>query len=96
MVLEYDYGSTSFYKISVVGESDLGAESKGSFPRKVVASGPAGYAKFSPGDPTVDLNSSFATLNRWAFVEGENVSLNLFQPPRKHNHGFLKRGNQGA
>lgn len=94
----YDYGSTSNYQLTLLEVRSLTDEDSDSdFPRKLEAAPPAGYVKYSqPQASGVDLNKTFAHLNKWGFVEGERVSLNLFQPPQKHNHGFLERDNDGV
>ena len=94
----YDYGSPARVQITLLETSTLAdGESEAQFPRKMVAMGPAGYAQYSPPqDLKVDLDETFAHLNKWAFVEGESVSLNLFQPPRTRNHGYLERCNMGV
>ena len=94
----YDYGSTCHYKLTLLEVSSLAeGNSEDDYPSKVDAAPPAGYTKYvPPQDSGVDLNTSFGNLNTWGFVEGESVSLNLFQPPQKHNHGFLERDNDGV
>ena len=96
--LKYDYGSTSVYDITLVETSTLAdGENPADFPRKLEAAAPPGYRKYAPpADLGVDLDATFARLNAWAFVEGTGVALNLFQPPRKHNHGYIERGNMGV
>jgi len=96
---EYDYGSASQYTLTLLEVSILtDGESEADFPRKVPAALPAGYAKYSPPlqDAGAGLNDTFAHLNKWAFVEGEGISVSLFQPASKHNYGFLERGNDGV
>ena len=42
-------------------------------------------------------NNLFPSLDKWAFGEGSMmVKLNLFQPGKKENHGFIERGNGGV
>lgn len=90
---EYDYGSTMIYTITFLGEESLlNQNEENMFPRKQVSHGPSTYTKFVPAD-SIDLNSIFGSLNKWAFVEGESVTLNLFQPGKKTNHGYVERGN---
>ena len=96
---EYDYGSTSWYTLTLSEVAILtDGQSEADFPRKVPAALPAGYTKYSPPlqDEGVGLNDTFAHLNKWAFVEGEGVSVCLFQPGSKHNYGFLERDNDGV
>jgi len=96
---EYDYGSSSRYTLTLLEVSILtDGESEADFPRKVPAALPAGYAKYSPPlqGAGAGLNDTFAGLNKWAFGEGEGISVCLFQPESKHNHGLLERGNDGV
>ena len=89
----YDYGAGHKYLITLLNISPLAdGLSEDDFPRKVAVAAPAGYAKYSPPqDLGVNLDLTFAHLNTWAFVEGEGVALNFFQPPHKNNHGWLDR-----
>lgn len=98
LVWNYDYGGSSRYEITLLETSTLAdGESEAQFPRKLAAAAPAGYRKYEPPqDSNVDLDAIFARLNTWAFVEGDAVVLNLFQPPRKQNHGLIERDNQGV
>lgn len=97
LVWTYDYGSTSHYEITLLETSTLAdGESAAQFPRKFVAAAPAGYRKYAP-PRDVDLDATFKDLNAWAFgEEAEGVILDLFQPPRKPNHGFIERDHLGV
>merc|ERR1719481_2322223 len=50
-------------------------------------------ANFSPHTVhDVDLNALFPTFNRWVFGPGRQrkIRLNLFQPGRRQNHGYVE------
>ena len=93
----YDYGSTSYYNVTLLEKSTLNDdESDADYPRKLAAVAPAGYTKYSPQDAGLNLNETFADLNSFGFVGGHHASLSLFQPPRKNNHAFVERDKDGV
>jgi hypothetical protein len=90
--LEYDYGSTSHYNITLVNKSTT-TEAASNFPRRQKV-GVSGLAKFAT-DAAIDLNVAFPNLNGWTCTASQ-LSLNLFQAGKKKNWGFLERCNDGT
>jgi hypothetical protein len=93
MALKYDYGSTSLYTITLVKIDEVSNEEASAFPREKLTQMPEKFQEFSID--TVDLNAMFPTFN--TFIEqAEMLSVDLFQPGRKHNYGYVERGNEGV
>ncbi len=93
MTLKYDYGSTSLYTITLVSIDEDGNEEASAFPREKPTQMPAGFQEFSTD--AVDLNAMFPTFNTF-LEQAEMLSVNLFQPGRKKNYGYVERGNEGV
>ena len=93
MTLKYDYGSTSVYKITLVGIDEVSEVDTDEFPREKPAQLPTGFQEFSTD--SADLNAMFPTFNTF-LQEAEMLCVNLFQPGRKKNYGYVERGNQGV
>lgn len=93
--LKYDYGSTSFYQITLVSIEEVNNQEATAFPREKPVEAPAGLDAFST-DESIDLNSMFPTFNTF-LQQAERLSINLFQPGRKKNYGYVvERDNKGC
>lgn len=92
MTLKYDYGSTVYYSIQLVEETPYDGET-GNFPRRKPIADPTGMVEFKTD--LINLNTMFPTLNKF-IIEAESISLNFFQPGRKHNYGLVERENEGV
>jgi len=95
MTLEYDYGSTSSYSITVIDRSKTTLTTS-AFPRRApVEQKPVGSTEFHTDQ--VDLNGMFPNLNNWITTASKaSLGLNFFQAGKKHNYGFFERGNEGV
>lgn len=92
MMLHYDYGEDWEYTISFEDASvDPSVDDESLFPRRKPAAVPDGLVPYVTDK--VDLNALFPTLNKWAFHHESRrlVELNLFQPGRKQNFGFVEK-----
>ena len=92
LILTYDYGTTSLYKITFLGSSDMeNEEDETLFPRNKPRSGlPASYVKFEPeskGD-ALNLDILFPHLQEWIF-QSRLVRVDLFQAGKKKHFGFM-------
>lgn len=96
LALKYDYGSPSEYLITLVAMNDFSTQDDvNAFPRAKPVQLPSGVQEFTTTDTGIDLNAMFPTLN--SFLQQANMlTINLFQPGRKKNYGYLERGNDGV
>ena len=94
--LKYDYGSTTYYDITFNGEHELDESRDGdanSFPREKSLKKPAEVIEYQTDQ--VDLNAMFSSFNSF-YKNAAMPNINLFQPGRKKNYGFVSRGNEGC
>jgi len=84
--LKYDYGSTSYYTFTLVDQSKT-TEASRAFPRRKAVELRAGFTEFQTEQ--VNLNTKFPELNQWIRGAPNRLRINLFQPGKKHNWGFL-------
>jgi len=84
----YDYGAGFRYRIHFLGveESEEAIET---YPRLKPVPLPSGYEKYVPADISINLDTTFASLQKWIF-QSTSVTLHFFQPGRKKNWGFFK------
>mmetsp|Transcript_385 Transcript_385/g.636 ORF Transcript_385/g.636 Transcript_385/m.636 type:complete len:440 (+) Transcript_385:17-1336(+) len=103
--LNYDYGTTSHYTLKLLEQRPLmmAEEDPDVFPRNNVDSGmPPAYSKYAPtainGDEVLNLDTTFAHLQRWMFHSSEAgpVNVNLFQAGKKKNYGFMNNDCRGV
>lgn len=99
--LTYDYGTTSNYMLKFLGQRSLTSdENPGMFPRNDVSNAmPPGYSRYAPstinGNEPYNLDTKFPDLQQWVFNASGKVVVNLFQPGKKHNYGFMENGRGG-
>lgn len=91
--LKYDYGSTSYYTFTLVDQSKT-TEPSHAFPRRKAVKPRAGFTEFQTDK--VDLNTQFPRLNQWIMEAPTRLRINLFQPGKKHNWGFLEYEGYGC
>eukprot|EP00804_Cyclotella_cryptica_P015243 CCRYP_005359-RA/>CCRYP_005359-RA protein AED:0.13 eAED:0.13 QI:0/-1/0/1/-1/1/1/0/375 len=95
--LLYDYGDNLHYQITFLGSTKLSAgEDASMFPRNNAPSGvPPSYVKYQP-NVEINLDTMFPRLNNFVFSPDGNISaVNLFQPGRKQQFGFIECGTHG-
>ncbi|KAI2512086.1 hypothetical protein MHU86_2374 [Fragilaria crotonensis] len=101
MTLHYDYGDFWEYEITCeeTNQDDNNSShddpiiiDESLFPRRKPAAVPKGFILYETQQ--VDLNVLFPTFNKWVFQGGRTAELNLFQPGRKQNFGFVERGSR--
>lgn len=89
--LEYDYGTTSTYEITLVDKSIVdksNQQPKGDFPRRKPLD--RGFIPYVTDQ--VNLNHMFPHFNAWLnhAEEGFSLECNFFQPGRKHMYGYFE------
>ena len=93
LVLEYDYGSTSTYKLSLDSSEDFteGEEGQQLYPRNLpMSDDPDSFQKFVP-DGDFNLDMMFGHLQKFIFEGSKPCKVNLFQAGSKKNYGFVDR-----
>ena len=102
--LTYDYGTTSFYDFTFLGQRSLTSEENPNmFPRNDLSNSkmPAGYSRYVPtsinGNEPLNLDTTFPHLQRFIFGADHGcVTVNLFQPGRRKNYGFMANDCSGT
>ena len=101
LVLTYDYGTTSTYTLTFLGQRDMeDGEESDMFPRNDASNSmPSTYTKYVPpsinGEEPLNLDTACFDLQKWIFAEGSSVVVNLFQPGKKKNWGWMDNGSGG-
>ena len=90
----YDFGSERVYHLTLVSVTSVDNVDMRYLPRRKLLPFPPRYIKYTSN---MDLDLLFPNLSEWIFNEESIMTqVNLFQPGRKLNHGYLKRGNCGV
>ena len=91
MILKYDYGTTSYYKITLVEIEETDQEEL--FPRQKPLNRATSFYEFHTSE--TDLDDMFPKMNTF-LSKAEMLTIDLFQPGRKKNHGYLERNNMNC
>lgn len=99
LVIEYDYGSTSYINLNLKAIKELSADvDQSCFPRRAPLPGQETFQPFQPGPDAANMDELYPSLSKFLFKKDnqEKVEINLFQPGKKKVHAYIENGYFGC